>query len=181
MLRFLQKGSTIIHFDTPKSSGPSFSTFFTNHFLFFFILFSVFVVLIFILLIVFYTYSLCYLSWVQLCPTLCDPMDCSLPGSSVHGIFQARILGCIAISSSRGSSQPKAWRPGENQGPCKVGAYIPGKEEKTRRGNSTDKVLWWEKCRVLWESLGETPPLTRVRAGEAKRAGRREEVWAGGA
>ena len=28
----------------------------------------------------------------QLCPTLCDPMDCSLPGSSVHGIFQARIL-----------------------------------------------------------------------------------------
>ena len=36
----------------------------------------------------------------QSCPTLCDPMDCSLPGSSVHGIFQARVLewGVIAFS-----------------------------------------------------------------------------------
>ena len=41
----------------------------------------------------------------QSCPTLCDPMDCSLPGSSVHGIFQAVILEWIAISFSRGSSQ----------------------------------------------------------------------------
>ena len=41
----------------------------------------------------------------QLCPTLCDPMDCSLPGSSVHGIFQAIVLEWIAISFSRGSSQ----------------------------------------------------------------------------
>ena len=40
----------------------------------------------------------------QSCPTLCDPMDCSLPGSSVHGIFQARVLEWIAISFSRGSS-----------------------------------------------------------------------------
>ena len=40
----------------------------------------------------------------QLWLTLCDPMDCSLPGSSVHGIFQARILQWVAISSSRGSS-----------------------------------------------------------------------------
>ena len=43
----------------------------------------------------------------QLCPTLCNPMDCSLPDSSVHGIFQARVLEWIAISSSRGSSQPR--------------------------------------------------------------------------
>ena len=35
----------------------------------------------------------------QSCPTLCDPMDCSLPGSSVHGIFQARILEWVAIST----------------------------------------------------------------------------------
>ena len=34
----------------------------------------------------------------QLCPTLCDPMDCSLPGSSIHGIFQARVLEGVAIS-----------------------------------------------------------------------------------
>ena len=43
----------------------------------------------------------------QSCPTLCDPMDCSLLGFSVHGIFQARILEWVAISFSRGSSQPK--------------------------------------------------------------------------
>ena len=42
---------------------------------------------------------------LQPCLTLCDPMDCSPPGSSVHGIFQARILECVAISSSRRSSQ----------------------------------------------------------------------------
>ena len=41
------------------------------------------------------------------CLTLCDPMDCSLPGSSVHGIFHARVLEWIAISFSRGSSQPR--------------------------------------------------------------------------
>ena len=43
----------------------------------------------------------------KLCPTLCDPMGCSPPGSSVHGISQARILGWVAISFSRGSSWPK--------------------------------------------------------------------------
>ena len=43
----------------------------------------------------------------QLCPTLGDPMDCSLPGFSVHGILQARILQWVAISFSRGSSQPR--------------------------------------------------------------------------
>ena len=40
----------------------------------------------------------------QSCPTLCDPMDCSLPGSSIHGIFQARVLEWVAISFSRRSS-----------------------------------------------------------------------------
>ena len=43
----------------------------------------------------------------QLCPTLCDPIDCSLLGSSVHGILQARILERVAMPSSRGSSQPR--------------------------------------------------------------------------
>ena len=44
---------------------------------------------------------------VQSCPTLCDPMDCSSPGSSVHGISQARILEWVAITFSRGSSRPR--------------------------------------------------------------------------
>ena len=43
----------------------------------------------------------------QSCPTLCDPVDCSLPGFSVHGILQARILEWFTISFSRGSFQPR--------------------------------------------------------------------------
>ena len=43
----------------------------------------------------------------QLCPTLCDPMDCSPPGPSVHGILQSRVLEWVAIHFSRGSSQPR--------------------------------------------------------------------------
>ena len=43
----------------------------------------------------------------QSCPTLCDPMDCSLPGSSLHGILQARVLEWVAIPFSRGSSWPR--------------------------------------------------------------------------
>ena len=39
----------------------------------------------------------------QSCPTLLDPMDCSLPGSSIHGIFQASVLEWVTISSPRGS------------------------------------------------------------------------------
>ena len=45
----------------------------------------------------------------QSCPALCDPMDCSLLGSSVHGIFQTRVLEWVAISFSRGSSRPRDW------------------------------------------------------------------------
>ena len=43
----------------------------------------------------------------QSCPALGDPVDCSPPGSSVGGISQARILEQVAVSSSRGSSQPR--------------------------------------------------------------------------
>ena len=43
----------------------------------------------------------------QLCPALCNPMDCSLPGSSVHGVLQARLLEWVAMPSARGSSQPR--------------------------------------------------------------------------
>ena len=53
-------------------------------------------------------------------PTLCDPMDCSLPGSSVQGIFQARILEWVAISFSRGSSQTQ----GSNSGLLHCGQSV---------------------------------------------------------
>ena len=54
------------------------------------------------------TWEACLESEVaQSCPTLCDLVDCSPPGSSTHGILQARILEWLAISFSRGSSQPR--------------------------------------------------------------------------
>ena len=51
------------------------------------------------------------------CPTLCDPMDCSPPGSSVHGISQARILERVAISYSGGSSPPRSPLKGQTPSP----------------------------------------------------------------
>ena len=46
--------------------------------------------------------------WIaRLCLTIWDPMDCSLPGSSIHGILQARVLKWVALSFSRGSSYPR--------------------------------------------------------------------------
>ena len=44
---------------------------------------------------------------LQLCPTLCNPMDCSPSGSSDHGTLQARTLEWVAVPSSRGSSRPR--------------------------------------------------------------------------
>ena len=68
----------------------------------------------------------------QLCLTLCDPIDYSLPGSSIYGILQARILELVAVPLSRGSSQPSdrtqvsciaggfftSWATGEAQEYC---------------------------------------------------------------
>ena len=67
----------------------------------------------------------------QSCPTLCDPTDCSLPASSIHGIFQARILEWVAIRFFRGSSQPRD----RTQVSCITGRFFllskpPGKTYK---------------------------------------------------
>ena len=56
----------------------------------------------------------------QSCPTLCDPMDCSLPGSSVHGFLQARILEWVAIPFSRESSQSR----NQTQVSCTAGRFF---------------------------------------------------------
>ena len=52
------------------------------------------------------TWNMCVLV-AQSCPSLCNPMDYSSPGSSVHGLLQTRILEWVAIPFSRGSSQPR--------------------------------------------------------------------------
>ena len=61
------------------------------------------------LLVVVILSFVCLCVCAQSCLNLCNPMDCSLPGSSVHEIFQAKILEWVAISSSRGSSWPRDW------------------------------------------------------------------------
>ena len=52
---------------------------------------------------------LCHTKLLQSCPTLCDRVDCSPPGSAVHGILQTRILEWVATPSSRGSFHPRYW------------------------------------------------------------------------
>ena len=65
------------------------------------------ILLITILLFFHQFHIACMLKSLQSCPTLCNPMDCSPPGSSVHRILQARILEWVAMLSSRGSSRPR--------------------------------------------------------------------------
>ena len=80
----------IMNPDIPISQFQQLSTFFNLNFIF--------------------PFFVSLLKWsevAQSCPTLCDSMDCSLLGSSVHGIFQTVVLEWVAISFSRGSSQPR--------------------------------------------------------------------------
>ena len=60
----------------------------------------------------------CYVKSFQLCLTLCNPTDCSSPGSSVHGILHARILERVARPSSRGSSQHPGTEPESHVSPA---------------------------------------------------------------
>ena len=60
-------------------------------------------------LLFFQVRAVCYCLVTKSVPTLCNPMNCSPPGSAVHGISQARILEWVAILFSRGSSQPRDW------------------------------------------------------------------------
>ena len=87
---------------------------------------------------------MCMCSWVhakslQSRPTPCDPMDCSLPGSSVHGILQARILEWVAISFSRGSfwSRDRICVP---WGSCTAGGFFTA--EPPGKPSQVDKFVW---------------------------------------
>ena len=84
----------------------------------------------------------CY-SVAQLCPTLWNPMDCSMPGSSIHGISQARILEWVAISPFRGSSKPR-----DRSGiPCLEGGLFTteplGKPTERKISLQTEVFLTW--------------------------------------
>ena len=96
----------------------------------------------------------------QLCPTLWDPMDCGLPDSTVHGIFQARILQWVAISFSRGSSR----RGNRTPVSCRFFTNWATKESRSKSGlcqqsaldtlgNSTDS----KRCSQMSRRAGPGP------------------------
>ena len=87
----------------------------------------------------------------QSCPNLCDPMDCSLPGSSFHGILQARILEWVAISFSRGSSR--------SRDRIQV-SRIPGRHFKVEIAAAAAKSL--QSCPTLCDPIDGSPPGSPV-------------------
>ena len=81
--------------------------------------------------------------FTQLRLTLCDPMNCSPPGSSVHGIFQARILEWVAIPFSRGFSQPR------DQTHI---SHIAGRFFSALATHfSCETMLWWTFCSFIFD------------------------------
>ena len=88
--------------------------------------------------------------WITMsCPTLCAPTDCSLPGSSVHGVSQARILEWVVISSSQGSS----WSRDRTHISCFAGRFftteLPG---KTSRGFYQVPTVIAITLRIKWDT-----------------------------
>ena len=69
-------------------------------------------------------------------PTLCDPIDCSLPGSSVHEISQAKIPEYVAMPSSRGSSQPRD----RTRASCIAGRFLTTEPSGKPHNNKIPKV-----------------------------------------
>ena len=101
----------------------------------------------------------CFCLVAKSCLTVCDPMDCSLPVSSVHGISQARILECVAISFSRGSSCPRI----EPASPVLAGGFF-ATEPSWKPNNESINLLefwihikqwsptFWHQGPVLWKT-----------------------------
>ena len=82
----------------------------------------------------------------QSCPTPCNPMDCSLPGSSVHGIFQARILEWVAISFSRRSFQPRDWTRVSHIVDRRLTIWATREVQYIVCINYLLCVFYWDKC-----------------------------------
>ena len=88
-------------------------------------------------------------------------MDCSLPGSSVHGLFQARVLESVAISFSRGSSQPRDWTRVSHTVADALPTEPPG---KSMRGHNSlkVKVLVAQWCLTFCDPMDCSPPGSSV-------------------
>ena len=90
----------------------------------------------------------CWVLAMRLCPTLCHPRDCSPPGSSVHGILQARILEWVVIPFSRGSSQPR----NRTQVSCTAGRFSTTW--------ATREAQYSSMCVLVPTSSSSLPPLS---------------------
>ena len=88
----------------------------------------------------------------QSCPTLCDPMNCSSPGSSVHGNLQARILEWVAIPFSRGSSPPRD----QSRVSCITGRFFSVWATRELAGIFFSNIfdLWLNLW--IWKGYGQT-------------------------
>ena len=121
-----------------------------------------------------------------MCPTLCDPVDCNLRGSSIHGIFQARILEWVAMSFSRGSSLTQGLNPGLQQcnqmilpsePPRKQGKEEGGKTWSLSSDEEVDKIRrrsWWRTSQELPEPRWGprvAPPVPHAAAHTSPRPG----------
>ena len=84
----------------------------------------------------------------QSCLTLCEPMDYSLPGSSVHGVFQTRTLEWVVIPFSRGSSWPRDWIWVSHIG-CRFFTFWTTREAHTTINKKVLNFLTWE----IWFSF----------------------------
>ena len=86
-------------------------------------------------------------------------MDCSIPGSSIHGIFQARVLGWLAISFFRGSSWPKDW----TQVSCTAGRFFT--DWATREAQILPMLCYaksLQSCPTLCDPIDGSPPGSAV-------------------
>ena len=98
----------------------------------------------------------------QSCPTLCDPMNCNLSGSSIHGIFQARVLEWIAIwqrpkEESRAMGQKEALSLNDHIKGAQLG--MPARNfDKSKKLTFTANLLWF--CIYLLQDLMSAPKYT---------------------
>ena len=89
----------------------------------------------------------CRVLFAHSCPTLCNPMDYNPPGSSVYGIFQTRVLECVAMPFSRGSSQPRD----QTRVSYSAGGFFttepPGKPLTALLPSGKAQDIWGKRCR----------------------------------
>ena len=93
--------------------------------------------------------QVCYCLVAKSVPTLCNPLDCSLPGSSIRGTFPGKILEWVAICSSRGSSRPGIELMSSGC-PALAGRFFTtgplGKPPSALDGAMSVQVSWWDLC-----------------------------------